>query len=158
MFFSDMAARWYNAKSNYQKSMKPKPGNSMEGIHAIIKLNENSLSHRHVFCTSTYHRVLKKCYHCYHPYYWNHHEQGVLQGGGSTFFYAEKRAAAITFFRSFRMLILSGCLSGAGGCACWQVSLPRSSVWTRTRTRSFNRFRQVETLVPSGWNFSSVGL
>ena len=41
--------RWYNAKSNYQKSMKSKPGNSMEGIHAIIKLNENSLSHRHVF-------------------------------------------------------------------------------------------------------------
>ena len=33
--------RWYNAKSRYLKSMKPKLGNSMEGINAIIKLNEN---------------------------------------------------------------------------------------------------------------------
>ena len=33
--------RWYNAKSKYLKSMKPKLGNSMEGINAIIKLNEN---------------------------------------------------------------------------------------------------------------------
>ena len=30
--------RWYNAKSRYLKSMKPKLGNSMEGINAIIKL------------------------------------------------------------------------------------------------------------------------
>ena len=33
--------RWYNAKSKYLKSMKPKLGNSMEGINSIIKLNEN---------------------------------------------------------------------------------------------------------------------
>ena len=32
--------RWYNAKSRYLKSMKPKLGNSMEGINAIIKLRE----------------------------------------------------------------------------------------------------------------------
>ena len=33
--------RWYNAKSRYLKSMRPKLENSMEGINAIIKLNEN---------------------------------------------------------------------------------------------------------------------
>lgn len=32
--------RWYNAKSRYLKSMRPKLGNSMEGINAIIKLRE----------------------------------------------------------------------------------------------------------------------
>lgn len=41
--------------------------------------------------------VLKNCCHCYHPTPWNRHGQGVWMGGGSTFFYAEKRAAATTF-------------------------------------------------------------
>ena len=31
------------------------------------------------------------CCHCYHPLYWNHHEQGVSTGGGSTFFYGVKK-------------------------------------------------------------------
>ena len=54
--------RWYNAKSRYLKSMKPKLGNSMEGINAIIKLNENPRYwhimypqprfHRHKCCRS----------------------------------------------------------------------------------------------------------
>lgn len=30
------------------------------------------------------------CCHCYHPLYWNHHEQGVSTGGGSTFFMGKK--------------------------------------------------------------------
>ena len=41
--------------------------------------------------------VLQKCCHCHHPSCWNHDGQGVSRGGGSTFFYAVKRAAATTF-------------------------------------------------------------
>ena len=40
--------RWYNAKSRYLKSMKPKLGNSMEGINAIIKLKKTEILAYHV--------------------------------------------------------------------------------------------------------------
>ena len=69
-----------------------------------LEVHSQSLDISFAFCHaiqhspfSTYHRVLQNCCHCYHLFPWNHHEQGVLQGGGSTFFYAEKRAAATTF-------------------------------------------------------------
>ena len=39
---------------------------------------------------NTYNRVLQNCCHCYHPFCWNRHGQGVSRGGGTTFFYTEK--------------------------------------------------------------------
>ena len=78
--------------------------------------------------------VLQKCCHYYHPFCWDHDGQGVSRGGGSTFFYAVKRAAATTFLRFFSdarcfpAVFFSVLVSGAGDayglpCSSWKRQL-----------------------------------
>jgi hypothetical protein len=73
-----------------------------------LEVHSQSLDISFAFCHaiqhspfSTYHRVLQNCCHCYHLFPWNHHEQGVSQGGGSTFFLCGKKGCCHHFYPFF---------------------------------------------------------
>ena len=117
--------------------------------HQILKVA--SISFFYNFCFSPP-RVLQTCYHCYHLSTETTMNRAFC-GWWQHLFFCVKKLCCHHFFLFFLSVgYFPPVFPVLTVVAADRYNLPHSSVWRCIRTRSFNRFREVETLVPPGCN------